>query len=76
MHTVIDEIKAVCTQQADKTNYPSGISAPQAQMVITKPLPLKISQGRNLLPESSPSNTQSDHKTCSCQNMDITFSQA
>lgn len=34
MHTVIEEIKAVCTQQTDKANYPSGISAPQAQMVI------------------------------------------
>lgn len=67
MRTVIEEIKAQCAQQTDKANYPSGISAPQAQMVITKPLPLKISQGRNLLPESSrnfpcPSDTQSNHK--------------
>lgn len=67
MRTVIEEIKAECAQQTDKANYPSGISAPQARMVSTKPLPLKISQGRNLLPESSrnfpcPSGTQSYHK--------------
>lgn len=81
MRTVIEEIKAERFQQTDKANYPSGISAPQAWTVIIKPLPLKISQGRNLLPESSrnfpcPSDTQSDHKTFSCQTMDITFSQA
>lgn len=81
MRTVIEEIKAECAQQTDKANYPSGISAPQAWMVITKPLPLKISQERNLLPESGrnfpcPSHTQSDHKMGSSQTMDITFSQA
>lgn len=81
MCTVIEEIKAEWAQQTDKANYPSGISAPQAQMVITKPLPLKISQGRSLWPETSrnfpcPSDTQRDHNMCSCQTMDITFSQA
>lgn len=81
MRTVIEEIKAECAQQTDKANYPAGISAPQARMVITKPLPLKISQESNLLPESGrnfpcPSDTQSDHKMCSGQTMDITFSQA
>lgn len=81
MRTVIEEIKTECTQQTDKANYPAGISAPQARMVITKPLPLKISQGRDLLLESSrnfpcPSDTKSDHKTCRCQTMNTTFSPA
>lgn len=53
MCAVIEEIKTECAQQTDKANYPSGISTPQAWMVITKPLPLKISQGRVLLPEPS-----------------------
>lgn len=80
MHTVIEEIKAECAQQTDKANYPAGISAPQARMVITKPLPLKISQERNLLPESGrnfpcSSDAQGDQKMCSGQTMGITFSQ-